>query len=306
MPWSHWLQQLCLGSCGGNTDDGAHTLVDSIHRCIAIGNYEHAYALMDSLNTRYPDSIALRKAIMAEKAQAQANQARSMLPKCIARVDSLTVAIDDASKDFITRQTSSTMGSYLVHRNATNIDLAANRNAIQPRVVDMDTPWLIATTLVSSKAPISLSIKDASGNILAQTAISADACVHSDDAWRFNVGPEAATPLANALQAYHGKGTSAVVTDAAGKSHSISISAALAEAIVASEHLASLQSQLFYARKTCENYNVAYNWLAISRQMMAEQPAPCPNNISKHIHNTPIVLHPSHIICSTLYSVLFF
>lgn len=243
---------MSLGSCGGNTDDGAHTLVDSIHRCIAIGNYEHAYALMDSLNTRYPDSIALRKAIMAEKAQAQANQARSMLPKYIARVDSLTVAIDDASKDFITRQTSSTMGSYLVHRNATNIDLAANRNAIQPRVVDMDTPWLIATTLVSSKAPISLSIKDASGNILAQTAISDDACVHSDDAWRFNVGPEAATPLANALQAYHGKGTSAVVTDAAGKSHSISISAALAEAIVASEHLASLQSQLFYARKTCE------------------------------------------------------
>ena len=45
---------ISLGSCGGNTDDGAHTLVDSIHRCIAIGNYEHAYALMDSLNTRYP------------------------------------------------------------------------------------------------------------------------------------------------------------------------------------------------------------------------------------------------------------
>ncbi len=241
-----------LGSCSGNADNGAHVLVDSIHQCIAAGNYEQAYALMDSLNVRYPDSIALRKAIMAEKAQAQVTQAQSMLPVWIARADSLTVAIDDASKDFVTRQTSSTMGSYRVHRNAANIDLAANRNAIQPRVVDEDMPWLIAATLISVKAPTALSLRDASGNTLAQVAISADACVHSDGAWRFNVGTEAAAPLAQALQANSGKSISAIITDAAGKTHSIAVNAALADAIVASEHLASLQTQLFYARKNCE------------------------------------------------------
>ncbi len=243
---------MTLGSCGGNTDNGAHVLVDSIHQCIAAGNYEQAYALMDTLNTRYPDSIALRKAIMAERAQVQVNQAQSMLPVWIARADSLTVAIDSASKDFVTKQTSSTMGSYRVHRNAAAIDLAVNRNAIQPRVVDEDTPWLIAATLVAAKVPTTMSVKDASGSILAQVAISADACVHSDGAWRFNVGPEAATPLVQALQTNSGKGISVIITDAAGKSHSIAVSAALADAIVASEHLASLQSQLFYARKNCE------------------------------------------------------
>lgn len=243
---------MSLVSCGGNADNGAHVLVDSIHQCIAAGNYEHAYALMDSLNVRYPDSIALRKAIMAEKAQAQVNQAQSMLPVWIARTDSLTVAIDDASQDFVTRQTSSTMGSYRVHRKAANIDLTANRNAIQPRVVDEDMPWLIAATLISPKAPTTLSLKDASGNTLAQVAISADACVESDGAWRFNVGPEAATSLVQALHAYSGNSLSAIVTDAAGKTHSITVNAALADAIVASEHLASLQTQLFYARKNCE------------------------------------------------------
>lgn len=241
-----------LGSCGGNADNGAHALVDSIRQSIAAGNYEHAFALMDTLNSRYPDSIALRKTIMAERAQARIDQAHSILPIWIARADSLTVAINDASKDFVSKQTSSTMGAYRVHRNVANIDLATNRNAIQPRVVDEDTPWLIAATLVSAKEPTAMSLKDASGNILAQIAISADACVHCDGAWRFNVGPEAAAPLAQALQANSAKSISAIVTDASGKSHSIAVSAALANAIVASEHLASLQSQLFYARKNCE------------------------------------------------------
>ncbi len=243
---------LTLGSCGGNADNSAHDLIDSIHQCIAAGKYEQAYALMDTLNVRYPDSIALRKAIMAERAQVQVNQAQSMLPVWIARADSLTIAIDNASKDFVTKRTSSTMGSYYVHRSAANIDLTTNRNAIQPRVVDEDSPWLIAAVVVSAKVPTSLSIKDASGNILAQAVISADACVHSDGVWRFNVGPEAAAPLAQALQTATANNFSAIVTDAAGKSHSIAINAALADAIIASEHLASLKSQLFYARKNCE------------------------------------------------------
>lgn len=243
---------LTLGSCGGNADNGAHVLIDSIHQCIAAGKYEQAYALMDSLNVRYPDSISLRKAIMAEKAQALVKQTQSMLPVWIARADSLTIAINEASKNFVLRQTSSTMGSYQIHRNVAGIDLAANHNAIQPRVVDEDMPWLIAGTLVSTEAPRTILIKDASGNTLAQAAISADACVNSDGAWRFNIGPEAATPLAQALQANSDKSIKATVTDAVGKFHSIAISASLSEAIVASEHLASLQSQLFYARKNCE------------------------------------------------------
>ena len=243
---------ISLGSCSGNADNGAHVLVDSIHQYIAAGNYEQAYALMDSLNVRYPDSIALRKAIMAEKAQAQVSQAQSLLPVWIARADSLTVAINEASKDFVSRQTSSVMGSYRVHHNAANIDLAANRNAIQPRVVDEDMPWLIAATIISAKAPTALFLRDTSGNTLAQAAISADACVHSDGAWRFNIGPETAELLAQALQAHSGKSISAIFPDAAGKTHPIAVNATLAEAIIASEHLATLQTQLFYARKNCE------------------------------------------------------
>ena len=243
---------LTLGSCGSGTDNGAHALADSIRQSIDSGHYTQAIALIDTLNARYPDSIALRKTMMAEKARAQVLQAQSQLPQWTMRADSLEVAIAEAGKEFVTKQTSAAMTPYLVHRDAAATDLAANRTAIQPRVVDADTPWLIAATLVSAKAPATVSLNDATGNILAQATISADACVHSDGTWRFTIGPEAAAPFAQALEANTGNSATITITDTAGKAHAVAISPTLAHAITASEHLAALRTQQFHTLATCE------------------------------------------------------
>lgn len=245
------LSLVFVCGCSKKTDNGAHVLVDSINKNIDEGNFEQAFALIDSLNAKYPDSIDLRKRMMSVKAEAQVKQAMTLLPVWTARVDSINIAINDATKDFVQKTTSATMGSYLVHRDVAAIDLAAARTAIQPRVVDNDTPWLIAVTLASPARPTSVRL-DADGGNPAEIAINADACIQSDGTWRFTIAPESASVFALALQQNNAASATFIITDAKGKEHRIAMNEKMVGAIIASNHLANMQAQDFYAKATCE------------------------------------------------------
>lgn len=245
------LSLVFVCGCSKNADNGAHTLVDSIHKNIDEGKFEQAFALIDSLNVKYPDSIDLRKRMMSVKAEAQVKQAMSLLPIWTARVDSINVAITDATKDFVQKTTSATMGSYLVHRDVASIDLAAARTAIQPRVVDNDTPWLIAVTLASPARPTAIRL-DADGGSPTEITINADACIQSDGTWRCTIAPESAAVFALALQQNNASSATLIITDAKGKEHRIALNEKMIGAIIASNHLANLQAQDFYAKATCE------------------------------------------------------
>lgn len=147
---------LILPACSGSlfsgkseTEEKCEQLTAQIDSAINCGQYFEAIALIDSLNSSYPEEIHFRKGTLLSRARAMEGIIRDSIPLVEAEIARSQIAVDSL-KNFFTAGNQQGVTAFAVDKSVKNISLASG-NVLQPRLGDSLESWSISVGVRSTK-----------------------------------------------------------------------------------------------------------------------------------------------------------
>lgn len=258
-----------LGACSSETPEhrAALALDAQVDSALTAGDYALALELIDTLNTRYPLEIELRKASDAKRAKALEGAAITEIPKLDALIERTRAEHDSLRALFTEVRKSSALAPYLVYTPVSKSEVSASAG-IQPRVNmgrdALDVPWTIAANAGRDIGLQTVTVECADGN-------SYTLAVTSPDGQMASITPETAAPLGQYLATEGAsKAVKVVFTGSTGKTQA-KLTPALSDAIAASWRLATVRQQQRSALVNRERYE---RRLQLARDAAANAPTP--------------------------------
>ena len=219
---------LSIASCSSDSSRESLTpatdLSHNIDKAIDDGRYDEALALIDSLNSKYADSLDLRRATIAQRARATEGRLIAAIQHADSVLADARMRVDSLSGLFVPVKVSDRIAPYYIYNKIKGASLS-----VQPRVSDDDMPWMIIVDGVHGQS-LPMILSDATGHRLASGSVSMPPVIT----------PEEAEPIATALESSDSRtGYKLTVGD-----RSLQLSPNVAEAIVASRDYAVARRNL--------------------------------------------------------------
>lgn len=262
------LTSMILGSCAGSdpVHEAAVALDESIDSAMTANNYALAIELIDSLNKTYNLEIDLRKASDTKRAKAYEGLSVTEIPRLDSLISVTKYEISVAEGEFVSKQPSASLPTYLVLKSAAKSDFAAAAG-VQGRVNTgddaRDTPWTLA---VNAGRDIGLERVDITCSDGAKYTLSTPV----SDGQMASISPESAETLAQHLYDNPSvQATSIVFTGSKGNTKA-TLSEAQSASIAQAWNLAKLNSRLYSALVERERVE---RQLQIARDQLANTPA---------------------------------
>lgn len=172
------LMLMAMTAC--SSDDTSATpatdLSARIDSLITAGDHQTALEWIDTLNTRYADSLDLRRKAIAQRARAVEGLTIMAIPEADSLIGVYTHHVDSLGRLFTAVSVSPRLAPYYVPSAIKGQTLA-----IQPRVSDDDMPWMIVVNGASG-TDVPLALVDASGVVVATSTASALPIVTTEQA----------------------------------------------------------------------------------------------------------------------------
>lgn len=240
-----------LCSCSGISDNESTTpatdMSKAIDKAITNGNLEKAAALCDSLNAKFPDSANLRRKTINQRAMIAEAQCLQDIPLADDHLASSQLRVDSLTSFFRKIYVSAATGSYLLEKSLNPMELSSASLAVQPRVGNEDTPWMLMIRVPGSFTPGTIHLVSGS-TTLASVMAPESKSFGSDSPKTLVVGPEDADVIAKALVNNPSAPNLKLVISDGKKNQTITLSAKDTQAIVRSYRLALAGAELRQAR----------------------------------------------------------
>lgn len=151
---------ITLSSCSSGGFFGpspAEELSAKIDTLINTGQYQEALQYIDTLNTRYPKEVELRKASMLSRARAMEGVINDSIPIVDAQIERTQQELDSL-KPYFTAVNDPGLPGYIVDKAVRNVNLLSGNN-LQPRLGDALSSWTLVVNVKGHKNITGLSIE---------------------------------------------------------------------------------------------------------------------------------------------------
>jgi len=194
---------LVLTSCGPSETEKKHAaaeeLAAQIETFLNEKNYVGAIALIDSLNSAYPDEVELRKTTLLSRARAMEGMVLDSIPVYDAIMARVTLEKDSLDTFFVNVSVPG-LDDYRVDRSVVDASFTSH-TAAQPRLGDEQIPWTLAVNITGKTLHIFGLRLAADGKTVSEvTADNAtERRIIGSGGEMFSFGPEDAWQISDAL-----------------------------------------------------------------------------------------------------------
>lgn len=133
---------LMLGACGGGDRDEASKLLSQSEAAVASGNYSGALTLLDTLNSRYSEEIAVRRDGLRVRAMAMEGLARDSISAADTALAQATIDVEEYAPKF--RHVDSSVGLEGYYLPTGVNEKVMTTSGIQARVSDKGFFYIVA------------------------------------------------------------------------------------------------------------------------------------------------------------------
>lgn len=181
------LSALLLSSCGDKAKEGASQLLTESKAAIEARNYHGALTLLDTLNTRYPDQLDIRRAALRLRASAMEGMATDSISAGDAALAQATINLDALRPHFRHVDSSVGLDGYFLPEGVS--DKVMTATGIQARVTDKGYFYIVANVQGRAIGLKAIELTDGSERI-SSSDISASRIVKVEGSESASFNPE--------------------------------------------------------------------------------------------------------------------
>lgn len=234
-------------ACGtaGSGENGECTpqeLLDSIKSEISRADYAGAIALIDTLNSRFPNEIDVRKQTLLLQAKAMEGLIRDSIPMVEDHMTATQLEVDSLMKFFVAVRENG-LPTYWVEKSVRNL----SANSVQPRLQDESSPWVLVVKgpKASQIAGIRVNTENSSEQVLPEDMASRR--VQGTSSEMATIQGSELQPVVDVLNGPEGQNASLSIVGANGDTR-VKMTRALHDAILRTARVAQLKEENRRAR----------------------------------------------------------